>query len=186
MPQSHKVHPHTFSWKIDINSHLRRRNMERDQCCICCRAKISFCKFSKLEKSKSIRTRLIEMIVWQGDGEQSKFDFNSMSEKKTDLVCNGIKDSSFVTEHSSIRWFSTLIAIDSKFQFSIKIQAMLYLLLVQTSRVHRQKWIITLYQSVFFYIKFCVNSGGAERLNCTCSICLFKTVLLFGGPKGQM
>ena len=34
-------------------------------------------------------------------------------------------------------------------------------------RVHRQKWTITLYQTVFYDIKFCVNLGGAERLNCT-------------------
>jgi len=34
-------------------------------------------------------------------------------------------------------------------------------------RVHRQKWTITLYQTVIYDIKFCVNLGGTERLNCT-------------------
>ena len=33
---------------------------------------------SKIQLIKSIRTRLIEMIVWQGDGEQSKLTLVSI------------------------------------------------------------------------------------------------------------
>jgi len=84
MPQSHKVHPHTFSWKIDINSHLRRRNLERDQfVSVAVLQRYLFANFqnwmlSKIQLIKSIRTRLIEMIVWQGDGEQSKLTLVSI------------------------------------------------------------------------------------------------------------
>ena len=77
MPQSHKFHPHTFSWKIDINSHFYVAEIWKETNLYVV-ANFQNRILSKIQLFKSIRTRLIEMILWHGDGGQSKLTLVSI------------------------------------------------------------------------------------------------------------
>ena len=68
---------HTFSWKIDINSHFYVAEIWKETNLYVV-ANFQNRILSKIQLFKSIRTRLIEMILWHGDGGQSKLTLVSI------------------------------------------------------------------------------------------------------------